>query len=158
MCIYPLNCAEEAVATIREDPSLFALFDFLGVGEDRAIHHFMWTAAGGFTPLENLGGSFASVLSAAVTGGDRIDVVALGTSDTLQNRALTGTKRADGWEDLGAFADSAPLLVNATIKPAGVEEVALFVVGNGGEVNHTTRTVSSDLSWKNLGWTNLVGI
>jgi hypothetical protein len=132
-------------------------FDFFGIDEDKAMRHFMWTAAGGFTPLENLGGSFASVPSAAVTGRDRIDVVALGTSDTLQHRTLTGTKWADGWEDLNVFADSAPLLVNVTIKPAGVEEVAVFVVGKGGEVNHTTWTVSSDLSWKNLVWSSLGG-
>ena len=132
-------------------------FDFFGIGEDKAMHHLMWTAAGGFTPLENIGGSFASAPSAAVTGRDRIDVVAMGTSDTLQHRVLQGVKWVNEWEDLGVFADSAPLLVNVTIKPTGVEKVGAFVVGKGGEVNHTMWTASSDLSWKNLVWTSLGG-
>jgi len=132
-------------------------FDFFGIGEDKAMHHFAWTAAAGFTPLKSLGGSFSSVPSAAVTGSDRIDVVALGTSGTLQHRALQGLKWANDWEDLGKFGNSAPLLFNVTIKPAGIEKVGVFVVGKGGEVNHTTWTASSDPSWKNLVWSSLGG-
>jgi hypothetical protein len=132
-------------------------FDFFGVGEDKAMYHFVWTERGGYTVLENLGGSFVSVPSAAVTGGERLDVVALGSNGTLLHRVLQGLKWANEWEDLGVFASSAPLLVNFTMKSTAVEKVAMFVVGKGGEVNHTTWTASLDLSWKNLVWTSLGG-
>ena len=132
-------------------------FDFFGIGEDKAMYHFAWTERGGYTVLENLGGSFVSVPSAAVTRGERLDVVALGSSGTLQHRVLQGLKWANDWEDLGVFANSAPLLVNITMKSTAVEKVAMFVVGKGGEVNQTMWTASLDLSWKNLVWTSLGG-
>jgi hypothetical protein len=130
--------------------------DFFGIGEDKHMYHFTWTKDGGYTPLDDVGGSFQSVPSVAVTGsGSRVDVVALGTNDRLQHRVLRGFDWASEWEDLGVFGNSAPLLANITRTQP--EKVAVFVVGVNGEVNQTTWSASSDLSWKSLVWKGMGG-
>lgn len=130
--------------------------DFFGIGEDKHMYHFTWTSDGGYTPLEDAGGSFQSVPSVAVTGaGSRVDVVALGTNDRLQHRVLKGLTWASDWEDLGVFGNSAPLLVNIT--KTQPEKVGVFVVGERGEMNQTTWSASSNLSWKDLVWKGMGG-
>ncbi|KAK0644300.1 hypothetical protein B0T16DRAFT_460372 [Cercophora newfieldiana] len=130
--------------------------DFFGIGEDKRMYHFTWTKDGGYTLLEDVGGSFQSVPSVAVTGrGSRLDVLALGANDHLQHRVLQGSRWASEWEDLGVFGNSAPLLVNMTRTEP--EKVGVFVIGAAGEVNQTTWTASSDLSWKNLIWKGMGG-
>ncbi|KAK0719268.1 hypothetical protein B0H67DRAFT_572794 [Lasiosphaeris hirsuta] len=145
-------------AGFQGDPVVLASsndrIDFFGVGVDAAIYHGSWTASAGHSALERLGGSFQSVPAAVVTRSGRIDVVALGTSDTLQHKALVGAKWPEEWEDLGVFGNSAPLLQNLTTTP---ESVAIFVLGKDGEMNQTVWTVSSDLSWKNLDWAGMGG-
>jgi hypothetical protein len=120
------------------------------------MYHFTWTKDGGYTALEDAGGSFQSVPSVAVTGsGSRVDVVALGTNDRLQHRVLQGLKWASEWEDLDVFGNSAPLLVNITNTQP--EKVGVFVVGFNGEVNQTTWSASSELSWRSLVWKGMGG-
>jgi hypothetical protein len=130
--------------------------DFFGIGEDKHMYHFTWSRGGGYTALEDVGGSFESVPSVAVTGsGPRLDVVALGTNDKLQHRVLQGSKWASDWEDLGVFGNSAPLLVNMTL--TAPQKVGVFVIGEEGEVNQTTWSVTPDLSWKGLAWKGMGG-
>jgi len=134
-------------------------FDFFGIGEgDAAMYHFSWSKSGGYTELMNVGGSFESVPAVVSTGTDaevRIDVLALGSNDRLQHRVLQGTQWSSEWENLGVFGNSAPTMVNITnVTPA---RVGIFVLGEGGEVNQTAWTVSSDLSWKDLVWRGMGG-
>ena len=134
-------------------------FDFFGVGEkDSALYHFTWTTSGGYTALENVGGSFESVPSVVVTGSSaapRLDVVALGTNDRLQHRTMVGTEWAMDWEDLGVFGNSAPMLVN--ISSTQPQRVAVFVIGDDGQVNQTMWQVSEEPSWQGLEWTTMGG-
>ncbi|KAK0617503.1 hypothetical protein B0T14DRAFT_525324 [Immersiella caudata] len=119
------------------------------------MYYGAWSKREGHAPLVNLGGSFQSVPSAVATRqGDRVDVVALGTGDTLMHRVLVGGRWTANWEDLGVFGNSAPLAVNLTTNP---EAVSLFVLGTNGEMNQTVWQVSEELSWKALRWSSMGG-
>lgn len=130
-------------------------FHFFGIGTNKAMYHFSWTLGTGFSPMVSLGGGFESVPSAIVTGttDHRIDVVALGTDDKLKHRALVGWGWSPDWEDLGLFANSAPLVV------AGESgRIAMFAIGPQGELNHASWKASTDVSWKNVSqWASIGG-
>lgn len=140
------------------DPVLLASandkLDFFGIGVDKAMYYGAWSKKDGHAALVNLGGSFQSVPSAIVTKGGRVDVVALGTNDTLMHRVRQGSRWSAEWEDLGVFGNSAPLALNLTTNP---ESVALFVLGTNGELNQTVWTVSQDETWKGLKWKSMGG-
>ncbi|KAK5658399.1 hypothetical protein OQA88_2376 [Cercophora sp. LCS_1] len=130
--------------------------DFFGVDAEGRMWHGKWTDQGGHGKLTDLGGKFESVPGVVVTGGgSRVDVLALGGGTaTLQHRVMVSDKWSDAWEDLGVRGNSAPLLYNLTTTP---ESVAMFVLGEDGEVNQTVWRVSADLSWKNLVWRGMGG-
>ena len=143
------------------DPTLLATrndrTDFFGIGVDKAMYHGAWTEREGHAPLVSLGGQFQSVPSAVVTsGGNRVDVLALGAGATLMHRTMLGGQWLSEWEDLGVFGNSAPLLFNMTTG-ATQETVVMFVLGENGELNQTAWSVSDELSWKGLRWGGMGG-
>jgi hypothetical protein len=128
-------------------------FDFFGVGTDSRLYHFASTDAGR-TDLRPIGDGFQSVPSAAATGSDRIDVLIVGKDDMLKHRVMKGFDWVGEWEDLGAFAHSAPLVQSFG---AQSRHVGLFVVGRNNEINATVWTVDSGISWKGLVWSTVGG-
>jgi len=123
-------------------------FDFFGIGTDKAMYHFSWSETGGYSSLENLGGSFASVPSAFVTLGDQIsiDVVAVGSNDNLMHRKMTGEAWVADWEDLGLFSNSAPLMTDVVGQP---NTVALFFIGQTG-MSFASWEITSGSTWKSV--------
>ena len=130
-------------------------FDVFAIGSDFSMYYFSWINDV-YLPLESIGGSFQSVPSVVISKGsvERIDVLALGTDDMLKHRAMnvTGSKWTTGWEDLGVFGNSAPLVTNL-----GNGTLGIFVIGLKGEVNYTSWAVSDIPSWSGLRWTSLGG-
>jgi hypothetical protein len=119
--------------------------DFLGIGNDKAMHHFSWGSSPGYSELESLGGAFASVPTAVVIGPDgaRVDVLAVGTDGSLKHRVMTQGKWSDAWEDLGIAAQGAPSLVMFK------DMVHLFAEAPGGELMHAFwDPANGALEWK----------
>ncbi|KAK0644016.1 hypothetical protein B0T16DRAFT_447800 [Cercophora newfieldiana] len=141
----------------QSDPVLLASandrLEFFGIGVDKKMYYGAWSKQAGHSRMVDLGGAFQSVPSAVVTRSGRVDVVALGMSDTLMHRVLQGGQWSAEWEDLGVFGNSAPLAFNLTTTP---ERVGVFVLGENGELNQTVWEVSSELSWKGL-WAGMGG-
>ncbi|KAK4442204.1 hypothetical protein QBC34DRAFT_456036 [Podospora aff. communis PSN243] len=156
--IFALDSGSDgAFAGFLSDPVLLApandRLDFFGIGADKAMYYGAWSKRGGHVPLVNLGGSFQSVPSAVATRqGGRVDVVALGTGDTLLHRVLIDGRWSAEWEDLGVFGNSAPLAVNLTTSP---ETVSLFVLGTNNEMNQTVWQ-SDTLFVATMLWTSTV--
>ena len=130
--------------------------DFFGIGIDKAMYHYVSTTGGGFSALDSLGGSFASIPSVVASrDGGRLDVVALGRDGHLKHRAMKGSIWGRDWEDLGVAGNSAPLAVNVDSSPP---HVAIFVIGEKGDLMFTSWTVSDDMSWTGLPpWTSIGG-
>lgn len=144
----------------KSDPVLLATtndrLDFFGIGTNGGMYHFSWESATSYSTMDDLGGSFESLPSAVATDdGKRIDVVALGSNGTLLHRVLQDTTWSPAWEDLGVVGNSAPLLLN--VSSTQPEKVVAFVLGTHDEINQTTWTASSDISWKDLAWSSMGG-
>ncbi|KAJ9133704.1 hypothetical protein NKR23_g10611 [Pleurostoma richardsiae] len=141
----------------------FERFDFFGIGEDKAMHHLTWINGTGASSssMESLNGTFQSVPSAALTGLDpvRIDVVALGTDDSIKHRVLVGSSWTDDWEDLDVRGNSAPLVFNYEIVGGSPNITGIAVIGSDNELRFTSwETTTSVTSWAGLGnWTDAGG-
>ena len=142
------------------DPVLVAVgderVDFFGIGVDFAMYHFTWSASVGYSSLDSLGGSFASIPSVLVSSdGGRIDAIVLGRDGRIKHRALKGSVWGPDWEDLGGFGNSAPVAVYMDSVP---QHVALFVIGRNGDLTFTTWTVDDSVSWRGLEpWKSIGG-
>lgn len=136
--------------------SVTTALTFFGIGVDYAMYHFSCSTSAGYSPLDSLGGSFASIPSVIVSkDGFRIDVVVLGRDGRIKHRALKGSTWGPEWEDLGGFGNSAPLAVYVDSSP---QHVSLFVIGQSGDLTFTTWEVNESISWRDLPpWTSIGG-
>ncbi|KAK4224060.1 hypothetical protein QBC38DRAFT_486320 [Podospora fimiseda] len=131
--------------------------DWFGVsgGGERAMYHLRWQVSDGtFTGPTKLGNiTFESVPSVLVSpDGSRIDVVALASNDhRVKHRTWLASNPegwTDDWEDLGAYADSAPLLYR--MKGQQKDRIALMVLGYAKQMNFTSFEETDSTSWSGL--------
>ncbi|KAK3945575.1 hypothetical protein QBC46DRAFT_94522 [Diplogelasinospora grovesii] len=122
--------------------------DYFGIGADLAMWHVSLTgAAGGYSQIESLGGSFESVPYAVAVGGNRLDVFGISsTNDHLLHRAYIDNKWVgSGWEDLGGSWNSAPVAITT---PSG--KLSVFGVADTGRLFHGSWKVDGTVSTANL--------
>lgn len=133
------------------DPALVALSadrtDFLGIGHDNAMYWQSWTRQNNYTDLKSLGSSFQSVAGLLATGGNRIDVVAVGTDDKLKHNSLIRDTWGN-WEDLGGYFNSAPLVMRQG------DFVSVFGLGPDGSMIHGNWSfpAGDERSWGEGSW------
>ncbi|KAH9886610.1 hypothetical protein F4778DRAFT_758485 [Xylariomycetidae sp. FL2044] len=130
-----------------------ARVDFFGLGEDGDLYWFAWSS-GQYSPLQSLGGKFLSIPSVVATNQDRIDVVAVGSDDRLKHRSLKGSSWAPAWDDLGMWANSAPLIVQHGSQPS---RIGLFVLGEDRDLMYAAWEITDDLSWSNMSALESIG-
>ncbi|KAH7318394.1 hypothetical protein B0I35DRAFT_241682 [Stachybotrys elegans] len=121
---------------------------FFGLDGDGDMYHGWWVNE---TPMEldgprRIGSEFESVPSVLVTGGERLDVVAVGTDGRLKHNAMIDGAWGD-WESLGGFFYSAPLVLRLDD-----DIVAVFGIGPEGEIIHGTWEIDDGSSWRNGRW------
>jgi hypothetical protein len=125
--------------------------EFFGIGTNQEMYHGSWPNEMPTVltddETQSLGGEFESVAGVLVTGRSRIDVVAVGTDGRLKQKAMIDDAWADDWEDLGGFLSSAPLVWQLSDN-----RVAVFALGQGGEVIHGLWEVDEDAAWTNGQW------
>jgi hypothetical protein len=129
--------------------------DFFGTGTDSQIYHFSWDTKSGYSQLETLGGNFSSMPSVVVTTPERLDVVAVGTDDMLKHRALIGSTWTASWEDLGVFANSAPMAI--ACGDQAKRRVGVFIIGKKNEAMYASWSASNSSSWKGLARFGSIG-
>ncbi|KFA70216.1 hypothetical protein S40285_04404 [Stachybotrys chlorohalonatus IBT 40285] len=125
--------------------------DFFGIGTDLEMYHGSWPNEMPTVltddEAQSLGGEFESVAGVLVTGTSRVDVVAVGTDGRLKQKAMIDDAWADDWEDLGGFLSSAPLVWRLSDN-----RVAVFALGQDGEVIHGLWEVDEGAAWRNGQW------
>lgn len=126
---------------------------FFGIGADFSMYHFIWRNTSGYTELENLYGSWASVPSVVVSSDDRMDVVALNADGKLMHRAFNGSYWEEKWTDLEMSAKSAPLVTKYETTGA----VAVFALGSSGELLRGDYRISTEGDWEVMSAFRSVG-
>ncbi|KAI0155209.1 hypothetical protein GGR57DRAFT_92125 [Xylariaceae sp. FL1272] len=129
--------------------------DFFGIGTDGGMYHFSWDEESSYSELEALGGNFSSIPSVIVTTSQRLDVVAVGTDDKLKHRALINSTWILDWEDMGVFANSAPLGIacgNETSRRVGV-----FILDQNSEAQYASWLADDSPSWNGLAKFGSIG-
>ncbi|KAI3321022.1 hypothetical protein HD806DRAFT_210629 [Xylariaceae sp. AK1471] len=129
--------------------------DFFGTGTDSEIYHFSWDTKSGYSELEALGGNFSSMPSVVVPTPERLDVVAVGTDDMLKHRALIGSTWSADWEDLGVFANSAPMAI--ACGEQAKRRIGVFVIGKNNDAMYASWVASNSTSWKGLAKFGSIG-
>jgi hypothetical protein len=130
------------------DPVMISTSDdsieFFGIGTDRAMYHFAWSNSSGYTDLENLNGTWASIPSVVKSAGGRLDVVALDADGHLKHRTRLESTWQSGWDDLGVSARSAPLAMSFD----STATIGVFALGSSGELLRGDFRIGTDGRWQ----------
>jgi hypothetical protein len=126
-------------------------------GNDNAIWYKGWSGSE-WLSRRTLGGTFTSGPAVAMMSGDRVDVFARGTDNTLRHNTGTGASgwKADwswtGWENLGGVLASDPAAVSW-----GTDRIDVFARGADNALVHIWWDGSTWSEWENLGGTLSTG-
>lgn len=121
--------------------------DFFGISKrSKNLIHISWTLGLGYASPRDMGGSWKSVPSVAVTTSGRLDVFVLSEHGTVNHRTLIGSTWISDWTDLGISSTSAPLAIRLDTTPP---QIMLLVIGTGGVVLSSEWEVTDDGGLRN---------
>lgn len=135
----------------RGDPTLVVVDDettaVVGVGSDKQMYYTEWSTTANYSKTQALGGSFESAPHVLTAADGRIDVLAVGTDDTLMHKARVGGTWATDWEALGGYFNSVPLAIQS-------EDgwIAVFGIGPDRHMIHGNWTVTDKSVWGEGRW------